>query len=122
MAILDRQDFDTFEKERAICPNKVDKILFHGTQIYPISYILTGMFKNSTERGYQHGKGVYFTDSLDYFLYYRGEENNRNNINKIPEIEKKCTFTAIESSVYYDKKGFLKVKDYKTRIKSGKIK
>ena len=110
------------QKERSKCPNKIDRLLYHGTQIDPISSILTGKFKKSEERCYQHGKGVYFTDTLDYCWYYGGAENNRFNINKIPKIElwEGDVFTAIVSMVYYNKNGFLKVKDHKTRIKPGK--
>ena len=43
----DQEDFDIFEGERAKCPNRVDKILFHGTSIEPISCILTGYFRKS---------------------------------------------------------------------------
>ena len=87
MVILDRDDYDIYKKERSKCPNKIDRLLYHGTQIDPISSILTGKFKKSEERCYQHGKGVYFTDTLDYCWYYGGAENNRFNINKIPKIE-----------------------------------
>ena len=62
----ERENLDIFEKERKKCPNRVDKILYHGTSIEPISCILTGLFKKSVDRCYQHGKGVYFTDFLDY--------------------------------------------------------
>jgi len=138
LVVLDREDYDTFENERRKCPNRYDKILYHGTQIHPISDILTGMFRRSVKRGYQHGKGVYFTDSLDTCWFYGGPEYNKENMNKIPaniESMNKLPdnrknmnkipaigdiFTAIASVVYYDKNGFLKVKDYKTRIKPGK--
>ena len=118
MVVLDREDFDTFETEREKCPNRVEQILYHETQIHPISCILTGMFKKSIERCCQHGKGVYFTDNLDYCWFYGGLKNNRDNTNKIPRIGD--FFTAITSCVYYNKNGFLKVKDYKTRIQPGK--
>ena len=118
LVVLDRQDFDTFEKERAKCPRRCEQILFHGTQIHPISLILTGLFRKSETSGYQHGKGVYFTDSLDYCWFYGGSVNNRANMNKIPGIGE--IFTAITSMVYYDKEGFLQVKDYQTRLQPGK--
>ena len=70
LVIIEREDFENFEKEREKCPNRVEKILYHGTQIEPISCILTGLFKKSEERCYQHGKGVYFTDLLDYCWFY----------------------------------------------------
>ena len=37
LVVLDREDFDTFETEREKCPNRVEQILYHGTQIHPIS-------------------------------------------------------------------------------------
>ena len=118
LVVLDREDFDKFELEREKCPNRIDKILYHGTQIHPLTCILTGIFRRSETFGYQHGKGVYFTDSLDYCYFYGGKENTRYNYNRIPKIGD--TFTAISSFVYYDKNGFLKVNDYKARIRPGK--
>ena len=118
LVILDRQDFDRYANERAKCPNRCDLILYHGTQIHPISCILTGLFKRSQESGFQHGKGVYFTDSLDYCWFYGGNVNNRANRNKIPNIGD--TFTSIISLVYFDRKGFLPVSNYNTRLVPGK--
>ena len=118
LVVLDRQDYDNFESKRAICPNRTDKILYHGTQIQPIYSILNGFFKRSIKFGCQHGKGVYFTDSLDTCWFYGGPEGNRANVNKIPGIGD--TFTAITSMVYYDRNGFLKVNGPKTREYPGK--
>ena len=118
LVVLDREDFDRFETERAKCPNRCEQILYHGTQVHPISLILTGMFHKSVDKHYQHGKGVYFTDSLDNCWFYGGKENNRQNMNRVPPIGD--TFTAICSMVYYDRKGFLKVNDHKTRLQPGK--
>ena len=111
MIIIERQDFNKFEEERNKCPNRIDKLLFHGTQIEPISCILTDLFRRSENSGYQHGKGVYFTDTLDYCWYYGGDVNNRNNKNKIPNIDDK--FTLIASCTYYNKNGFKRVYDSK---------
>ena len=118
LVIIEREDFKNFKNGWKNCPNKVEKILYHGTQIEPISCILAGLFKRSEYSGYQHGKGVYFTDLLDYCWFYGGKNNNRENKNKIPKIGD--TFTLIACSVYYNQEGFLKVKDYSTRIKPGK--
>ena len=118
LVIIEREDFQTFEKERKKCPNRVDRILYHGTSIEPISSILTGYFRKSTERCYQHGKGVYFTDMLDYCWFYGGKDN-RSNGNKIPK--KDATFTLIACSIYYNKDGFRKVKDYKYTPKKNEI-
>ena len=66
LVLMEREDLEKFEQEREKCPNLIDKILFHGTSIEPISCILTGLFNKSVDRCYQHRKGVYFTDFLDY--------------------------------------------------------
>ena len=119
LVIMEREDFQTFEKERKNCPNRIDRILYHGTSIEPISCILTGYFRKSIDRCYQHGKGVYFTDTLDYCWFYGGEKSNRSNGNKIPAIGE--TFTLIACSIYYDKNGFRLVKDYKYTPKKNEI-
>ena len=117
IAIIDREDFDTFEKERRNCPNRCEKLLYHGTPIHPASCILTGIFKKSEDAHYQHGKGVYFSDLLDYSWFYGGA-TNRINMDTIPKIGD--TFTAVCSLVYYQKEGYLKVNDYETRPIPGK--
>ena len=119
LVIIERENFDKFEKEREKCPNRVDKILYHGTSVKPISCILTDQFKKSVDRHYQHGKGVYFTDFLDYCWFYGGAEGNRVNKNRIPELDD--TFTLIACSVYYDAQGFRKVNDYKYTPKKNEI-
>ena len=119
LVVMEREDFETFERERNKCPNRVEKILYHGTSIKPISCILTGYFRKSTEKCYQHGKGVYFTDFLDYCWFYGGEQSNRANRNIIPKIGE--TFTLIACSIYYDQNGFRKVKDYKYTPKKNEI-
>ena len=118
LVVKEREDFSFFEKERMNCPNRVDKILYHGTSIEfidsndktikPIPWILTGHFKQSLE-SCQHGQGVYFTDILDYCWFYGGKDK-RCNGNIIPRVDD--TFTMIGSLIYYDKNGFRKVKDY----------
>ena len=118
LVILDRENYDKFENERAKCPNRCEKILYHGTQIHPASSILSQLFKKSETSGYQHGKGVYFTDSLDTCWFYGGPKGSKINIDKIPGIGD--TFTSIANMVYYNKNGFLKVKDYKERLQPGK--
>ena len=119
LVIIEREDFETFQTERSKCPNRVNKILYHGTSIEPITNILTDVFKKSTERCYQHGKGVYFTDTIDYCWFYGSSKGNRENCNKIPKI--KDNFTLIASSIYYDRKGFKRVYDYKYTPKKNEI-
>ena len=67
MVVIERENFEIFEKERNNCPNRVERILYHGTSIEAISKILTDVYKKSLEtKKVINGKGVYFTDSLDY--------------------------------------------------------
>ena len=119
LVVIEREDFDTFENEREKCPNRVERILYHGTSIEPISCILTGLFRRSEYKCYQHGKGVYFTDVLDYCWYYGGAESNRANKNIIPKVDD--TFTLIASSIYYNKDGFRKVNDWRYDPKKNEI-
>ena len=39
VVIIEREDFDKFEKERLNCNNRVERILYHGTNVEPISGI-----------------------------------------------------------------------------------
>ena len=110
LVVIEREDFDTFEREREKCPNRVDRILYHGTSVEPISGILTGLYRKSLERKKAiNGPGVYFTDLLDYAWYYGGKDGNRANFSGIPKIGD--TFTVIINSIYYDKSGFEQVKN-----------
>ena len=116
LAIIDREDFELYSNERKNCPNRVDRILFHGTGISPISSILTGNFWQS--KSGVHGAGVYFTEDLDYSWYYGGKEN-RENFNIIPKIND-C-FSLIASSIYYNKDGFKRVYDSSYTPKKNEI-
>ena len=126
LVVAEREDLETFEKERKNCPNRVDKILYHGTQIEiikedgkirePIPSILTGFFHKS--RCIQHGEGIYFTDVLDNCWFYGGKDN-RCNGNVIPNIND--TFTFIACAIYYDKKGFRRVYDWTYTPKKNEI-
>ena len=119
LVVMEREDFQTFEAERKNCQRRVDKVLYHGTSIEPISCILTGYFRKSIDKCYQHGKGVYFTDTLDYCWFYGGEESNRSNGNKIPNLGQ--SFTLIANLTYYDHKGLRKVIDHTYTPKKNEI-
>ena len=99
LVIMERQDLNRFKEERKKCPNRIDKILYHGTSFEPISCILTNVFKKS-ECSCQFGKGVYFTDILDYSWFYGSPLGNRENGNKIPRINE--SFTLIACLTYYN--------------------
>ena len=93
--IIERDDILKFEKNRIKCPNRVDRILFHGTSYDAISSILPDVFRISKYSA-QHGKGVYFTQDLDSCWIYESEEKSnkkntdeRRNLN-IPQAANIC--------------------------------
>ena len=120
MTIVDRKDLKNFETSKNNCPNRKDRILYHGTSIVPSSKILSDMFIRSVkDKCAILGKGVYFTDTLDYAWYYGGKEHKRDNLNKIPKVEDR--FILVGSYIYYDTNGFKKVDKYKHTPKKNEI-
>ena len=112
LVIIEREDFKKFEKERLKCPNRVERILYHGTSIEKTSNILTDVYRKSLKKeNAVIGKGVYFTNLLDYAWYYGSEKGNRANFSSIPKIGD--TFTIIMNYIYYDDNGCKKVNDDK---------
>ena len=47
LVIIEREDFEKFDIEKKICPNREERILYHGKSIEPISSILTGLYRKS---------------------------------------------------------------------------
>ena len=118
LIIMEREDLEIFETERNNCPNRVDKILYHGTNKEPASCILTSFYKIG--KCNQHGRGIYFTDLLDYCWFYGGKDN-RINVNKIPEIKPEESFIMIANSIYYNKEGVRYVYDPRYNPKKNEI-
>ena len=119
VAVIERKDLAEFDTEKKKCDNRVDKLLFHGTGEEAVASILTTEFWKSEKAHYQHGKGVYFSDKIDYCWFYGNKDDNRINMNKIPQKDEK--FTMIACSVYYDKNHFNHVYDYKYDPKKNEI-
>ena len=92
--IIDRKDIDKYIEEKNKCPNRTEKNLFHGSIIDCCKSILVSQFRDSKSHAF--GKGVYFTDMLDYVWRY-SKEKRENNIPKIDE-----TFSFVSSDIYYD--------------------
>ena len=116
LAILSKQNRKKYEESKSQCPNLVKKILYHGTQIDPISKIMTKGFKYTRKAFY--GMGIYFSDMLDYVGFYAGGTNFRNrraNFGKILPVN--TNFSLIASEIYYDSKKFKKIEnlDYKVQ-------
>ena len=112
LVIMRRDDFEKFKQEKKNCPNRVDKILFHGTIIDPISVILTEHFINPHKSFYSHPSGVCFTDLLDYCWYFGKDRDigHRAKFNIIPKVGD--NFTLVVSSIYYDKNRLFRSVDY----------
>ena len=84
------------------CPNRVIRYLFHGTQIEPISNIITGGFLYAKEAFY--GMGVYFSDMLDYVASYCfGKDKSRKRINFGKVVPVNTTFSCVSAEVYYQR-------------------
>ena len=84
------------------CNNVEAKFLFHGTQIDPISKIITEGFKYSKRPFY--GMGIYFSDMLDYVSFYSGGkdfDSRRDNFGLTLPVN--STFSCIASEIYYNK-------------------
>lgn len=111
LTIVDGKDIEIFEKEKKNWENRKERILFHGTNIKPSGLILINMFKKSEKAHYQFGKGVYFTDMLDYCWYYGWANSSREKANKMPNIGE--TFTSdhhLYIIIKMDLKGFMIIK------------
>ena len=94
-----REDFINKLKN---CSNCEARYLLHGTQVDPISNILTDEFKYTKKAFY--GLGIYFTDMIDYVSFYCGEGSSSDNRllwNKIIPVGK--DISCIASEVFYDK-------------------
>ena len=90
--------------------NRVTKILFYGTNLDTVIGILSSQFRDA--RVHYIGKGVHFTDILDYAWYFAGEKY-RYNCLRIPQVGE--TFSVVGSEIYYNNNKIEKVYDTKTR-------
>ena len=107
IAYIYRND-EAYKSGKLHCNNLQKKILYHGTKSKAISSILAGHFRHANVHIF--GKGVYFTDLLDYAWYYGSEsEDYRENFYSIPKI--RDSFSFIASEVYYDNSKFEQVYD-----------
>ena len=73
------------------------RILYHGSQIDPISKILTSEFKCIRRAFY--GMGIYFNDIIDYVAFYSGGNDfakRRINFGKIVPVYSIFSFIASE--------------------------
>ena len=83
------------------CKNPVIRYLFHGSQIDPISKIITNGFLYTRKAFY--GMGIYFSDMLDYVSFYSGGETyeeRRKNFGKTLKVGD--TFSCVGTEIYYN--------------------
>ena len=116
LSIYEQTNKKQFLESMKLCENTVKKYLFHGTQIDPISSILTKGFFYSRKPFY--GMGIYFSDMLDYISFYSGGDNfynRRDNFGKILPIN--STFSCVGAEVYYNKLMLKKIYDFSLNVK-----
>ena len=97
------------------CPNAEVRNLFHGSQIDPISNIITNGFLYTRKAFY--GMGIYFTDMLDYASFYAGGKDyktRRMNFKKILPVNE--TFSCVSAEVYYSKNKKIDIYDFSLRV------
>ena len=112
LGIVEKKDEDeeNYKLMRNSCPNMEKRILYHGSQIDPISKILTSEFKYSRRPFY--GMGIYFSDIIDYVAFYTGGKNFDDRRAKFGNIVPvNSTFSFIASEVFYDRNKFKQIKD-----------
>ena len=106
-----QQDKTNYLKSMAGCSNLIRSYLFHGTQIDPISKIITTGFAYARKAFF--GMGVYFTDLLDYASFYCGGidlETRRKFFGKTLPVN--TTFSCVGAEVYYAKDKIKYIFDY----------
>ena len=113
IAYVYRFDKD-YNSAQSSCGNIEKKILFHGTNSFCISRILSSQFRNSSVHIF--GPGVYFSDSLDYAWFYADDSDtigSRKNFYTIPKINDSFSFIVVNA--YYNKSKFEQVYDCNKR-------
>ena len=101
LSIYEQEKRQEFLEKMKFCPNLVKKYLFHGTQIDPITKILTKGFIYPRKPFF--GVGIYFSDLLDYIALFCGFKDyysRRSNFGRVPSVDQ--IFSCISAEVYYN--------------------
>ena len=109
--IKGQKNLSNYIENKNKCDNCETKFLYHGTQIDPISKIITTGFLYSRKPFY--GLGIYFSDMIDYIEFYCGGEtyiDRRKNFGKNLSVGESFSFVA--SEVYYDKNKIKNIYNY----------
>jgi hypothetical protein len=102
LVIFPQSNLDNYLKSMSKCHNLVKRYLFHGTQIEPISKILTTGF-SLAKRAFC-GFSIGFSDMLDYISFYRGDNNLESKSSFYGKtLPVNSTFSCVGVEVYYSK-------------------
>ena len=100
LSLFEQKNRRQFIESMNACPNLVVKYLFHGTQIDPISKIITNGFLYTRKAFY--GMGIYFSDMLDYVSFYAGgKDYNSRRANFGSVLPVNSIFSCVSAEVYY---------------------
>ena len=106
-----QSNLENYLKSMSECPNLVKRYLFHGTQIEPISKIITNGFKYPRKLFF--GTGIAFSDMLDYTSFYCGGKDlmtRREFFGKTLPVN--TTFSCVGAEVYFSKDRIKYIFDY----------
>ena len=104
MNLLERDNPEEYEQKKRECKKMKKMILYHFSKINPDSKDLRMELKYSDKSIY--GKGIYFSDSIDYIgSIYPYVNNSR--IGKMPHVGE--TFSLMACEIFYDEDKFKEI-------------
>ena len=117
LSLYEQKNRRKFIESMNACPNLVVKYLFHGTQIDPISKIITNGFLYTRKAFY--GMGIYFSDMLDYVSFYAGGKDynsRRENFGSVLPVNN--IFSCVSAEIYYSQSKKRDVYDFSLWVKT----
>ena len=105
MNLLERDNPEEYEQKKRECKKMKKMILYHFSEINPHSKQLNMELKYSDKSIY--GRGVYFSDSIDYVGSYYPYSKDNSKIGKMPHIGD--TFSLIACEIFYDEDKFKEI-------------
>lgn len=91
--VVDRDDYEIFKRNKGLCKNVKEKLLFHGTKTEYIVKILKTFIDIGKNTASKMGKGFYLSDILDVSWIYGKRERN------IPKVGD--SFSVLVCNTYY---------------------
>ena len=115
LSLYEQKNRIRYLQAKSNCPGLVTRYLFHGTQIDPISKIITNGFLYTRKPFY--GMGIYFSDMLDYVSFYSGGTNyntRRILFGKILPVQ--STFSCVSAEVFYNVREKNEIYDFSKHV------